>query len=271
MIRRIVPVLALMTLGLAWCVQADEPAKPKADAKPSGDLSLEQEILARQYRDFEKALFALAKRLKTSPKPEDRERAANLEKAIALSADKDVKGQFDKLITILKTSKTLSLQEITVAMNDSKMVADDIKTIIALLLADNRDDELKREKKRLQDLIKALEEVIRKQKIVRAQTEAGKSEKEPLVDSQKKVTKNTADIAKAMGDKDGKGKETKEAKNSEAKGKAKVRARASNRATKRTTPISLPTPETTSLRSRVFPAVSKFRTPTSIRRKPRRD
>jgi hypothetical protein len=71
------------------------------------------------------------------------------------------------------------------------------------LLSDTRDNELKREKERLTNLIKALEEVIRKQKIARAQVEAGRMGKKPLIDSQKKVTKSTEDIARAMAKKDG--------------------------------------------------------------------
>ena len=218
--RLLLSLLGLLTVALACPAQAPERAKPTDAAKAPADLSVDQEILARQYRDFEKALLKLAQRMEASTKPEEREKAANLKKAITLSGERDIKGRFDKLILTLKSTKGLSLQELDSAMKDSKMVADDIRLIIQLLQADTRDDELKREKKRLMDLIKALEEVIRKQKVVRAQTEAGKMEKNPLVDSQKKVTKNTADIARAMG-KDGKAGDASEAKKSDAKGEGK--------------------------------------------------
>jgi hypothetical protein len=85
-------------------------------------------------------------------------------------------------------------------MKDTGMVADDIRAMIQLLLADSRTDELKKEKKRIEDLLKALDKVIRDQKVVRAQTESGKVEKNPLKGSQEKVTKNTAEIGKSMDD-----------------------------------------------------------------------
>jgi hypothetical protein len=200
------PLLGVMLLGIVWAVQAaDDPAKPKPDAKSTSDIGVEQEILARQYQEFEKALLRLVQRLENTNKPEDREKAANYRKAIAFSADKDVKGKFNKLIETLRSTKSLKTDEIEQAMKDSKMVADDIKVIIALLLADTREDEIKKEKQRLQELIKQLEEIIRKQKIVRAQTEAGKMDKKPLGDSQKKVTKDTAQLARALDKKDSKG------------------------------------------------------------------
>jgi hypothetical protein len=214
MLRRVLPVLCLLTLGLSFCAWADEAAKPKAPAKPPAEFAVDQEILARQFRDFEKALLRVAQRLETSNKPEDRDQAAKLKKAIQLASDSQVDNKFEKLIGILKSSKALSIQEIKGAMEQNKMLADDIQAIINLLLADSREDEIKKEKKRLEDLIKKLEEIIRKQKVVRAQTESGKMEKKPLIESQKKVTKSTADLARDM-KKDPKGDD---AKNGDGKG-----------------------------------------------------
>jgi hypothetical protein len=203
--RRVVPLLGVMLLGIVWTVQAaDDPAKPKADTKSTNDIGVEQEILARQYQDFEKALLRLVQRMENSNKPEEKERAANYRKAIAFSTDKDVKGKFQKLIEMLRSTKSLKTDEIKQAMEESKMVADDIKVIIAMLLADTREDELKKERARLQELIRQLEEIIRKQKIVRAQTEAGKTEKKPLGEAQNKVTKSTEQLARALDKKDGK-------------------------------------------------------------------
>lgn len=201
--RAVLAVLGLVAMSLVWPAQAEVPPKPTGEAKSAGDIAVDQQILARQFRDFEQALLRLAQRLEHSPKPEDRERAANLKKAIQLASDSGVTNKFEKLISILKTNKALSIQELRGAMDQNKMLADDIRAIIKLLMADNRDDEIQREKKRVQDLIKALEDVIRKQKLVRAQTEAGKMDKDKVIKSQKKVTKETGDIAKAMGGKEG--------------------------------------------------------------------
>ena len=48
----------------------------------------------------------LAQRLETSSKPEDRERAVNLKKAIAVAGEKEVDSEFEKLIALLKASRS---------------------------------------------------------------------------------------------------------------------------------------------------------------------
>jgi hypothetical protein len=208
-------LLASVCLAGIGCLgRADEPRTTQAPPVATGDAALNQEILSRQFRDFKQALLRLAQRLEGSSKPEDRERAVNLKKAIALASEKEVDSGFEKLIALLKASKSLSVQEIQEAMSRNQMLAQDIKSILALLLADNRDDELKREQNRLQDLVKLLDKVIANQKRARAQTESGKSDKESLTKAQSKVTKDTAEIARSMGKKDAKS-------DSEAKGGAK--------------------------------------------------
>jgi hypothetical protein len=198
-------ILALLIVvsaapGSAW---ADEPPSP-ATRPPAnqGEAAVNQEILSRQFRSFEESLLRLAQRLERSAKPEDRERAASLKKAIALASDQGVDNKFDKLVEILTSSKALTIQEIRGAMEQNRMLAQDIKTILALLQADNRDAEIAREKQRLAELIKQLEAIIRQQKIVRAQTERGRLDKDPLGKEQEKVTKKTGDVAKAMDKKD---------------------------------------------------------------------
>jgi hypothetical protein len=213
--RHVLVLVGAAVIAFAAPASAQDPGPARPD-KSSSEIAVDQQILARQYESFEKALMKLAQRLEASTKPEDRERAANLKKAVSLSTEKDVKGKFERLVQTLQLSKDLSIQELQGAMKDTGMVADDIRAIIQLLLADSRDEELKKEKKRIEDLLKALEKIIRDQKVVRAQTESGKVEKAPLVGAQKKVTGNTSDLGKAM-DK-AKGDDAKESAKGNGKG-----------------------------------------------------
>src|SRR6516165_4717586 len=76
--RRVLPFLSILALGLVLSVRAGEPAQPQPPAKPAADFAVDQEILSRQFREFEKALLRLAQRLETSTKPEDRETAVKI-------------------------------------------------------------------------------------------------------------------------------------------------------------------------------------------------
>ena len=188
-------LLAMALAGLPLCA-----ADPPADKTPArlDEAVVNQEILGRQFREFEQSLLRLAQRLERSPKPEDRDRAANLKKAIALAGDQGIDAKFERLSGVLRSSKDLSLQELKEAMEENRMVTEDIKAILALLMTDNRDLALRKEKDRLTKLLNELKRITRQQKVVRAQTESGRQDTKPLGQAQAKVTGDTQKLASAM-------------------------------------------------------------------------
>src|SRR5207248_1746732 len=101
-------------------------------------------------------------------------------------------------------SKAIKLDEAKKAMEDTQMLADDIHAILAILLSDNRDAQLKAERERIEKLLKFLDQTIRNQKVTRAQPESNRLDKKSLVKTQKKVPGDTKALARAMS-KDGKG------------------------------------------------------------------
>jgi hypothetical protein len=186
------PALAALLL-ISPARAADEPT-PEDIQK---ELGARQTVLAQQYRNFEQALVRLAARLEKSSREEDRARAVRLKKALELAGREDVSGRFDRLIGALTSSKALELQELKKALADQKMLASDIRTILALLLAQDvpgLTDEIATIRKILEELNRA----IRDQKIVRIHTEGDKSGKETLGELQLKVTANTKHVAKMM-------------------------------------------------------------------------
>jgi hypothetical protein len=217
MMTRLLPALLLTgAMVVVLAVRADEPeGKDKPLPKSLAEQALEQERLAGQFQEFEKALLRLKQRLERSPKAEDRERAAVLQEAIKKAGEAGVDMRFKTLIGLLQSSRSVNLAEVKEAMDRSKLLADDIRAILALLMSDNRDAQLKAERERLRALIAQLDKVIRETKLMRGQTEAGRTEKEALVKGQEKVTKDTGDLAKAMG----KGQESKDAQKSAGKEK----------------------------------------------------
>jgi hypothetical protein len=204
MAHRVFPLILITVLVGSLAVRAEDPPPDSGDKKKSvtkvkDDAAIEQERLANQYRGFELAMLHLAQRLERSNKPGDRERAAILKEAIEKSSEVGISHKFETLIGLLRSNNSVSLTELAEAMTQSKMLADDIQAILDILLSGNRTDELKRERERLEKLIKELERIIREQKVVRAQTEMGKVDKQSLGHAQGKVTKSTEKLGQSMG------------------------------------------------------------------------
>ncbi|HZT34860.1 MAG TPA: hypothetical protein VFA15_02995, partial [Nitrososphaera sp.] len=213
-------MLLLTAFAFVWTVQAEDPKKQapkKEETAVREDAVVQQERLAKQYAAFEQILLRMAQRLERSNKPEDREKAVVLKEAIRKAGDVGLSLRFERLIATLRAPNGVRLQEITEAMNQSQLLADDMRAILALLRNDNRDEQLKNEKERIRKLIEMLDKVTREQKVVRAQNEAGRTDKDALSKAQQKVTEATKDVAKAMG-KDGK---QKDGRDDQAKGKDK--------------------------------------------------
>ncbi|MFN4260338.1 MAG: hypothetical protein ACK4RK_13660 [Gemmataceae bacterium] len=225
MMRRVLSLLPLATLLVVLvAVRAQEPAKAPPSETPAlpvikDSAAAQQEILARQYRELEQSLHRLAQRLKQSPRPEDRDRAAMLEQAIQEASKVGINARYDKLMNILRTSKADNLQEVKSAITESEQLTKDLTALIDLLTRDNRADQLKAEQKRIADLIKELNKIIRDEKTIRAQNDAGRMDDADLAKAQGRVTGDTEAIAKAIGGQDG--KDGKDGKGSDAKGENK--------------------------------------------------
>jgi hypothetical protein len=207
MTRRVLAALLVGTLALVTLAAADDtkPAPKKDDASSRDEAVLQQQRLSNQFRDFEQKLLNLAQRLERSSKPEDQSRAKTLKDAIRAASDKNVNTNFEKLINLLKGSKGIDLAEIKEAAESAQLLAEDIRHILSLLLSDNRDEQIKSEKERIKRLLVMIDKVTREQKVERAKTELGRTERDKLVQGQKKVTESAKEIDKAMEKKDAKG------------------------------------------------------------------
>ncbi len=188
------PVLLLGIMFVGIAVAADPP-KDNNDLRKT--TAFDQERLRQQFGAFQQSLLTLAQRLEKSTKPEDREKAAVLRQAIDLAGREGIDTQFSKLVTTL-TSSGVTLREIEGAIGQNEQLLKTLREMIQILLRDNNATKLKEEQKRLQELIKKLDQIIRSQKVERSKVESGKGDPEELSKSQGKVTKDTKDLAKAM-------------------------------------------------------------------------
>jgi hypothetical protein len=214
--------MAFLVIAEGADLQTAPPPKEKSVTADKDEAAVVQERLAVQFREFEAALLRLAQRLERSSKAEDRDRAVTLKAAIKKASELGIDARFETLNGLLRNSKSDDYAEMRDAMEQSRIVANNIRELLDLLTSDNDSARLKAEKERIRKLLEMLEKVIREQKVVRAQTEGKLTDKGALGKEQEKVRKSTLEIAKAMNDKDAnKGENKADKGKSEGKGEGK--------------------------------------------------
>jgi hypothetical protein len=193
MLRR---VLALATMAALVPTLTAPAADPPVDAVRQ-EAALRQELLARRFRELEHALLRLAQRLEASPKPEDRDKAAAIRKALEVANKESVDVQFDKLIATLRKSGSVTPEDVRTALAQNEVVIQDLRAILAVF-GDDRDAQLKAERERLARLIKQLDEAIRAEKVLRARLDGGERDPKDLAAEQRKITEATEKIAEEV-------------------------------------------------------------------------
>lgn len=221
----------ILFLGLAFAIVQAQDAKPaKEDNKAlQVDVTGSQERLKQQFKDFTTDLLRLAQRLENSPKAEDRDKAQALKNALKAASEQGIEVKFTTLILALKTSNAFkNIDTLQGVLTQNQEIRDDLRKLIDVLLKDDRESALRKEREEVQKLLEKLKEVIEKQERVQANTELGKLGKTELAKAQSKVTKETKDLVDpkkagnpkdAKDSKDGKGKDSKDGDPKDGKGK----------------------------------------------------
>ncbi len=227
MMRRILASFAVLTMTVVLVARADDPAKTKtADKKADEPNILQEEVRLKQvaletrFQKLTVQLRTVAERMARSTKKEDREKAQQIQDALKLASEAGIGNKFRTLIEQLQKNKTPSIQDVDEALDQSNQVLKSLEEMLALLMSEGKDAERRAEIKRIENILKELNKVIRDQKIVRAKTERGAMEPKDLKDAQAKVTENTRNVAEAVGGKAGEKKDAKDSKG-DAKGEKK--------------------------------------------------
>src|SRR5439155_12717549 len=121
---------------------------------------LQEQILSRQFADFQQALLQLQQRLERSPRQEDKDRAAVLAKVLEKSKNDSITTRFDQLVNFLRDQKGTTLQGVKQAQEKAQTLADNLRELLAILREDSRANKLREERLRLEELIKQLDKNI---------------------------------------------------------------------------------------------------------------
>src|SRR5437763_823900 len=160
-----------------------KPAIPSASGPSSADeLALEQSRVADKYAKLEQLMLKMAElEGQTNPK-----RAQLLTRAVEQSKDRLTKPQLDTLV------KLLNQKQLKRAVDGQSTVQTDLKALLDLLLSEDRSDRLKSEQQRIKEYIKEVDRLIRLERSVQGQTEAGADAKR-MAQEQGRIAGQTGD------------------------------------------------------------------------------
>ncbi|MBX3412086.1 MAG: hypothetical protein KF708_05155 [Pirellulales bacterium] len=158
-----------------------------AKANNLATLTAEQQQLAAKYKRFEEVLLRLAE----LTAGEDPERAALLRKAVSQSKDRLIGLQYERLIEILEQDRLAN------AITNQGTIATDLNALLELLLSEDRAKKIDEEKKQLEAYIKEVNELIKTQKSLQAQTE-GRGDPQKLAEQEGSLADRTGKLAGDM-------------------------------------------------------------------------
>lgn len=198
-LRRWRPLMAAMliaaaghafgTVGLA----AAQEAAPATDAAPevAGDESL-AEIEAR-LADRYARLETLVERLAELSRSTQPRRATLLRQLISQSRDRDVTGQFEKVVAALEQESFSS------AIDGQTALEVELNKLLELLLQEDRDRQIDSERKRIGRYLQEVNRLIRMQRGVKARTDGG-DEAQELANDQQQVGDKTRELGDEVED-----------------------------------------------------------------------
>jgi len=163
---------------------AESPA-PAAAPAPGGEESL-AEIEAR-LADRYARLETLVERLAELSRSTQPRRATLLRQLITQSRDRDVTGQFEKVVAALEQESFSS------AIDGQASLETELNKLLELLLQEDRDRQIDSERKRIGRYLQEVNRLIRMQRGVKARTDGGDEAKE-LAEDQKQVGDKTKEL-----------------------------------------------------------------------------
>ncbi len=209
--RTLLVLLGLGAMTLFMGLHAQEAAKPVGKSEDplktkqkAEELSLREQILTRRFDEFLRSLLRLKQRLARGNK-EDQLRAKLLEEAMDLANKNSTAVKFKILVDTLKNKGLDNPNEAKEALQQSRQLAKDLNELLVLIRQDVGVRNRREQRLTLEKLVKELEKIIIKQKMVQARTEGGKANPRSLKQDQGRVTDQTKDLIKKLGGKGGKG------------------------------------------------------------------
>lgn len=170
------------------CVDAtslaqESPAAAAPPATAEEDLAQIEARLADRFNRLETLVERLAE-LSRSTQPR---RATLLRQLIAQSRDRDVAGQFERVVAALEQESYSS------AIDAQSSLETELQRLLELLLQEDRDRQIESDRKRIGRYLQDVNRLIRQQRGIKARTDGG-DDRQSLTEDQEKVAGKTKEL-----------------------------------------------------------------------------
>lgn len=186
-IWRVTLIAMVVAIGGA-CVDAtslaqESPAAAAPPATAEEDLAQIEARLADRFNRLETLVERLAE-LSRSTQPR---RATLLRQLIAQSRDRDVAGQFERVVAALEQESYSS------AIDAQSSLETELQRLLELLLQEDRDRQIESDRKRIGRYLQDVNRLIRQQRGIKARTDGG-DDRQSLTEDQEKVAGKTKEL-----------------------------------------------------------------------------
>lgn len=203
--------------------KTEDAAETAAEVDKSLPLSARQRAIFARYKRFKHTLEQMHQYMRKT----DPDRADLLARAITSAGENRISTQLERIVEMMDQRDVLFGDVI----DRQEELTKHLNALLDLLQSEDRLSDIEKEKKRIEELLKDVRELIGKEKVVRAQTERGGDE-DRIAGKQQKVADDTNDLGKKIdkqdaskngdqdkkpGDKDGKPSDPKDGKPSDPK------------------------------------------------------
>ncbi len=192
-LRRVSMMAACLVITLCSVVpaQTDEAPAGEADAaEPSRILVLEQGRLADRFGRLEELLLRRAEVMAA----EDPELADLLRKAVGESKRQQLTGEFEAIVRLLQEDRANSYQR---AVARQQGMGDSLEGLLKLLLSEDRSRRLEDEKARVQEYLKEINRLLRRQQSLEGRTR-GQEDPAKLSEAQGRLAEDAGQLSGKM-------------------------------------------------------------------------
>lgn len=177
--------LILFLLSPGATAQTPDVAEAAATAASADSLRTKATRIADSYGKLEQLILRMAEIESLTNPP----RAALLKQAAQQSADRRTRRELEDAIALLAPP-----QQLKRAIEQEEQALADMKSLLDLLLSEDRADRLKAEEQRIREYIKEVERLIRLQRSAEGQTRGG-GDPQRMADEQDRIAGRTGDLA----------------------------------------------------------------------------